>query len=196
MSVKRESTVHNHKITWTLQKKRIYHLFRIYHLSLHRRQSRGSGGLGPTNKNLGGGGHVLVPKMFLPMYLTLPVTSATSECIFCPQTTQELPNKHHEAGLPEQAWTTAYCQMHCPKSMTAHAHDWEEDKPPSTPPPTPSRFKTLRCLSFFYNVQWHISQRNFWLTPHNFPRTTNKIQRHFTEVRPQVSTNQPYKRVV
>ena len=68
--------------------------------------------------------------------------------------------------------------------------------PPPPPPPTPSRFKTLRCLSFFCNVQWHISQRNFWSTPHNFPRTTNKIQRHFTEVRPQVSTNQPYKRVV
>ena len=66
VSVKRESTVHNYKITWTLQKKRI----RIYYLSLHRWQSRG------------GGGHVLVPKMFLPMYLTLPVTSATSECTF------------------------------------------------------------------------------------------------------------------
>ena len=56
--------------------------------------------------------------MSLPMYLTLPVTSATSECIFCPQTTQELPNKHHEAGLPEQACTTAYRQMHCPNSIT------------------------------------------------------------------------------
>ena len=46
-------------------------IIRIYYLSLHRWQSRG-----------GGGGHVLVPKMFLPMYLTLPVTSATSECTF------------------------------------------------------------------------------------------------------------------
>ena len=41
VSVKRESAVHNHKITWTLQKKRI----RIYYLSLHRWQSRGGGAM-------------------------------------------------------------------------------------------------------------------------------------------------------
>ena len=28
--------------------------------------------------------------------------------IFCPQTTQELPKKHHKAGPPKQALTTAY----------------------------------------------------------------------------------------
>ena len=33
------------------------------------------------------------------------------EHIFCPQTTQELPKKHHEAGLPEQLPTDALPQI-------------------------------------------------------------------------------------
>ena len=67
VSVKRESTVHNHKITWTLQKKKKKEFIIFLYIG---------GRVGE------GGGHVLVPKMFLPMYLTLPVTSATSECTF------------------------------------------------------------------------------------------------------------------
>ena len=35
--------------------------------------------------------------------------------MFCPQTTQELPKKHHEVGPHEQL---AYCMMHYLKSIT------------------------------------------------------------------------------
>ena len=36
------------------------------------------------------------------MYLTISVTSATSDHIFYPHTTRELPKKHDEAEPPEQ----------------------------------------------------------------------------------------------
>ena len=151
-----------------IAKKRII----IYYLSLHRWQSKGSAGLGPTNKNLGGT-HVLVPKMFLLMYLTLPVTSATSECTF--SALRQLKNyltstmKQDCLNKLEQLLTVRCIVPN--RWLRMRMTERKISPPPS--PPTPSRFKTLRCLSFFCNVQWHISQRNFWSTPHNFPRTTN-----------------------
>ena len=122
-----------------IAKKRII----IYYLSLHRRQSRGSGGLGPTNKNLGGP-HVLVPKMFLPMYLTLPVTSATSECTFSAlrQVKNYLTSTMKQDCLNKlEQLPTVRCIV--PNCMTER----KISLPPN--PPSPSCFKTLRCLSFF-----------------------------------------------
>ena len=75
----------------------------IYYLSLHRRQSKGSGGLGPTNKNFGGDPCFGAKNVFTDVFdITCDIGDFRVH-IFCPQTTQELPNKHHEAGLPEQA---------------------------------------------------------------------------------------------
>ena len=78
--------------------------------------------------------------------------------IFCPKKTQKLPKKHHEAGPPEQSWTTAYgCivtnRLRKHKTVTVktgkrllvptknakgifgkfeegYAHGWVEDEPP------------------------------------------------------------------
>ena len=61
----------------------------------------------PVTKTLLGEVHKL-----LRLYLTLPVASATSECtFFCPQSTQELPKKHHEARSSEQVPTYALSQI-------------------------------------------------------------------------------------
>ena len=65
---------------------------RIYYLSLHRWQSRGGGGPCFGAKNV-----------FTDVFdITCDIGDFRVH-IFCPQTTQELPNKHHEAGLPEPA---------------------------------------------------------------------------------------------
>ncbi|CAH3196077.1 unnamed protein product, partial [Porites evermanni] len=50
------------------------------------------------------------PPMFW-IYLTLPVTSVIRAHIFCPQTTQELPKKHHDTRMPEQLTTNALSQI-------------------------------------------------------------------------------------
>ena len=45
------------------------------------------------------------------IYLTLLVTMVIRAHIFCPQTTQELPKKHHDARMPEQLTTNALSQI-------------------------------------------------------------------------------------
>ena len=61
----------------------------------------------PITKTLLGEVHKL-----LRLYLTLPVASATSEhTFFCPPSTQELRNKHHEAGSFEQLPTYVLSQI-------------------------------------------------------------------------------------
>ena len=74
---------------------------------------------------------ILVPKntyRWIWHWWILPVSSTTLE-LFCPKMTRELPKKHHEAGLPEQAWNNCL-QMHCHKSITdtldTACEDWKE----------------------------------------------------------------------
>ena len=67
---------------------------------MHRWRSRGGG------KNIFGG----KPPLFW-IYLTLLVTLVIRAHIFCPQTTQELPKKHHDARMPEQLTTNVLSQI-------------------------------------------------------------------------------------
>ena len=53
----------------------------------------------------------LVPKTLLPNVFDNTIKTDFGEHIFCPQTTQVLPKKHHEAGLPEQLPTDALSQI-------------------------------------------------------------------------------------
>ena len=55
--------------------------------------------------------HLLVPKTLLPNVFDNTIKTDFGEHIFCPQTTQVLPKKHHEAGLPEQLPTDALSQI-------------------------------------------------------------------------------------
>ena len=79
----------------------------------HKWQSRGSGqGFRSPPQHKYGGAEpptFWYGKTLLRRYFTIPVTSATSKRtkahIFSPQTTQELPKKHHEAGPPKQLTT-------------------------------------------------------------------------------------------
>ena len=79
----------------------------------HRRRSRGTGGgLSPPNKNWGGTPsplHVLVPKNTIAN--VFDNNFDISAHIFSPQTTQEFPKKHNEAGTPEQQPTDALSQI-------------------------------------------------------------------------------------
>ena len=63
------------------------------------------GAVAIPNKNVGEGGRA--PPSFgakKHYFMSIPLTLATSGAhIFCPQTTQELPKKHSEAGPPEQS---------------------------------------------------------------------------------------------
>ena len=75
--------------------------------------------------------HTLVPEntyRWIWHWWILPVSSTTSE-LFCPKMTQELPKKHYEAGLPEQAWNNCPW-MHCHKSIAdtldTACEDWKE----------------------------------------------------------------------
>ena len=53
--------------------------------------------------------YILMPKnTFMDVFDITCDTGDFRVHIFCPQTTQELPKKHHEAGPPKQALTTAY----------------------------------------------------------------------------------------
>ena len=67
--------------------------------------------------SLGGGGgrslpHVLVPKnTFTNVFNNTCDISDFIAHIFCPPTTQELPKKHNEAGMPEQLPTDALAQI-------------------------------------------------------------------------------------
>ena len=77
---------------------------------------------------------ILVPKntyRWIWHWWILPVSSTTLE-LFCPKMTWEAPwwpKKHHEAGLPEQAWNNCL-RMHCHKSITdtldTACEDWRE----------------------------------------------------------------------
>ena len=65
--------------------------------------ARGQGVHTRPNKNLGEPPHVLVPKStFKDAFHNTGDVGIFRGDIFCPQTTQELPKKHHEAGPHEQ----------------------------------------------------------------------------------------------
>ena len=67
--------------------------------------ARRAGGPYPPNKNLGEPPppHVLVPKItFKDAFRNTGDLGIFRGDIFCPQTTHELPKKHHEAGPHEQ----------------------------------------------------------------------------------------------
>ena len=86
--------------------------------------------------------------------------------LFYPQTTYELPKKHHKPGPPEKAWTTAYgclvtnrLRVHqtlwrlergllVPKTPRAHGGGMRMAEWKMSPPPISIRFKTLRCLGW------------------------------------------------
>ena len=58
------------------------------------------------------------------IYLTLLVTLVIRAHIFCSQTTQELPKKHHDARMPEQLTTNALSQINY--RHTRHYEDCKE----------------------------------------------------------------------
>ena len=68
------------------------------------------------------------PKKLLRLYLTVPVKSATSERTFSAlrrlERSQELPEKHHEAGPPTQLRTDALSQID--HGHTRHCQDYKE----------------------------------------------------------------------
>ena len=74
----------------------------------------------------GGGGqrHFLGEAPLFWIYLTLLVTMVIRAHIFCPQTTQELPKKHHDARMPEQLTTNALSQINY--RHTRHYEDCKE----------------------------------------------------------------------
>lgn len=99
---------------------------------------------------------------------------------FCPQTTQELPKKHHETGTRKKLPTDALSQIDY--EHTRHYEDskevrlcqqrafwkiyvgvcacWVEDKPPTC-------FKTLRrfcVIPYIQNNLFHVTRINLWLT--------------------------------
>ena len=126
----------------------------------------------PVTKTLLGVVHKL-----LTLYMSLPVASATSErTYFCPPLTQELPKKHHEAGLSEQVPTYALSQIDCQevcfcqrnaKNLLRNSSrgirlPWctiNPDPPPSPPPTTfqnaPPPLGWLYTI-FFLSVRWRV----------------------------------------
>ena len=90
------------------------------------RRSRGSGG-----KKLGEQSpHPPVPNVLVPKNPLKDVFDNTFDIgdfrahIFCPQTTQELAEKHHEAGRPEQLPTDTLSQIDY--GHTRHCEDCRE----------------------------------------------------------------------
>ena len=74
----------------------------------------GQEALALQNKNILGHSLSPPPPPHIGVNATLPVASATSKRkIVCPQMTQELPKKHHEAGQLQQLPTVGLSQIDC-----------------------------------------------------------------------------------
>ena len=129
---------------------------------MHRWQSRGAGGSKappPSTK-------IWTGRAFTDVFDNTSDIGDFREHIFGPQTTQELPKKHHEAGLPEQLptdalpqidnWHTIHCEgckEVCLRQRTMQRAFWKIYVGVCTwlsGRTAPPRFKTLRCL-------WHVS---------------------------------------
>ena len=76
-----------------------------------------AGGLSPPRQKIPGAQSGPPPPPFVGVKnIVSDITSGISDIrahIVCPQKTQELPKKHHEAGQPQQLPTVALSQIDC-----------------------------------------------------------------------------------